>query len=91
MVAVYVNSVVGNLNLKKENTFAVQSVEINEEKKTGNEKKKTGNGETMSKINLNVPINSLGYGVVGYNVWKYLSQSMDVTLFPIGHGIFPPI
>ena len=44
----------------------------------------------MSKINLNVPINSLGYGVVGYNVWKYLSQSMDVTLFPIGHGIFPP-
>ena len=40
--------------------------------------------------NLNVPINSLGYGVVGYNVWKHLSQSIDVTLFPIGHVVAPP-
>lgn len=44
----------------------------------------------MKKINLNVPINSLGYGVVGYNVWKHLSQSMDVSLFPIGYTISPP-
>lgn len=46
------------------------------------------------KLNLNVPINSLGYGVVGYNVWKHLSQPrwlpMDVTLFPIGHVVAPP-
>lgn len=42
------------------------------------------------KLNLHAPINSLGYGVVGYNIWKRLSRLMDVTLFPIGHGIFPP-
>ena len=42
------------------------------------------------KLNLNVPINSLGYGVVGYNVWKQLTQSIDVTLFPIGHQVVPP-
>jgi glycosyltransferase involved in cell wall biosynthesis len=37
----------------------------------------------MKKLNLNVPINSLGYGVVGYNLWKELNQKCDVTLWPI--------
>lgn len=43
----------------------------------------------MNKLNLNVPINSLGYGVVGYNIWKGLSKSVDTTLFNIGN-ITPP-
>jgi len=37
----------------------------------------------LKKINLNVPINSLGYGVVGYNVWKHLREIADVTLWAI--------
>ena len=37
----------------------------------------------MKKINLNVPINSMGYGVVGYNVWKQLTEMSDVTLWAI--------
>lgn len=37
----------------------------------------------MKKINLNVPINSLGYGVVGYNVWKHLREISNVTLWAI--------
>ena len=46
----------------------------------------------MKKLNLNVPINSLGYGVVGYNVWKELNQICDVTLWPIPdpNRIAPP-
>lgn len=38
---------------------------------------------TLKKINLNAPINSLGYGVVGYNVWKQLREIADVTLWAI--------
>lgn len=42
------------------------------------------------KINLNSPINALGYGVVGYNVWKSLREVADVTIYPIGERIqFP--
>jgi glycosyltransferase involved in cell wall biosynthesis len=37
----------------------------------------------LKKINLNVPINSMGYGVVGYNVWKQLTEMSDVTLWAI--------
>lgn len=43
----------------------------------------------MNKLNLNIPINSLGYGVVGYNIWKSLSKSVDTALFNIGN-ITPP-
>ena len=42
-------------------------------------------------INLNTPINSLGYGIVGYNVWGQLSDKTDVALFPIGQSIEPPV
>ncbi len=47
----------------------------------------------MKKINLNVPINSLGYGVVGYNVWKRLNETYDVTLWPIpdSNHVIPPV
>lgn len=39
--------------------------------------------KNLNKINLFSPINSLGYGVVGYNVWKQLNKTHDVTLWPI--------
>ena len=42
-------------------------------------------------INLNTPINSFGYGVVGYNVWRQLSDKAKVALFPIGNRIEPPV
>ena len=50
----------------------------------------------MKKINLNVPINSLGYGVVVYNVWKQLNSlndKLDLTLWPIPdvQNIVPPV
>lgn len=36
-------------------------------------------------LNLQVPINNLGYGTVGLNIAKALyNRKMDVTLFPIG-------
>lgn len=35
-------------------------------------------------LNLNCPINSLSYGLVGYNILKEVSKKIDVTLFPIG-------
>ena len=39
----------------------------------------------MQQLNLMAPINTLGYGVVGTNLLKYLSQQLDVALFPIGN------
>ena len=39
----------------------------------------------MEKLNLMAPINTLGYGVVGTNLLKYLSKQMDIALFPIGN------
>lgn len=41
-------------------------------------------------INLQVPINSLGYGIVGYNIWKELRKLKDVTLWPIGGQVHLP-
>ena len=38
----------------------------------------------MKKLNLFAPINSLGYGVVGLNLLKVLSQKLDVALSLIG-------
>ena len=38
----------------------------------------------MNKLNLFTPVSSLGYGVVGSNLFKSLSNSMDVALFLIG-------
>lgn len=39
----------------------------------------------MKKLNLVCPINHLGYGVVGTNLLKALSQKLDIALFPIGN------
>ena len=36
------------------------------------------------KINLQAPINQLGYGVAGLNILKALQKKADVSLFPIG-------
>jgi len=36
-------------------------------------------------INIIAPVNSLGYGVVGINVVKYLSKIAKVSLWPIGN------
>jgi glycosyltransferase involved in cell wall biosynthesis len=46
----------------------------------------------MNKLNLNAPINSLGYGVVGYNIWKSLNScpDTDITLFPISNQVSTP-
>lgn len=38
----------------------------------------------MNPINLMAPVNSLGYGVVGLNAVKELSNKSEVSLFPIG-------
>jgi len=38
----------------------------------------------MKKMNLMTPINPLGYGVAGLNIFRELVKSVDVTLFPIG-------
>ena len=39
----------------------------------------------MHKLNLIAPINTLGYGVVGFNILKHSSSRFDVSLFPIGN------
>ncbi len=36
------------------------------------------------QINLMTPINQLGYGVAGLNIFKELRKQADVSLFPIG-------
>ena len=36
------------------------------------------------KINLQAPINQLGYGVAGLNILKSLQKKAEVSLFPIG-------
>ena len=36
------------------------------------------------KINLQAPINQLGYGVAGLNILKALQKKAEVSLFPIG-------
>ena len=36
------------------------------------------------KINLQAPINQLGYGVAGLNILKALQNKVEVSLFPIG-------
>ena len=38
----------------------------------------------MKTMNLMTPINPLGYGVAGLNIFKELVKNVDVTLFPIG-------
>ena len=45
----------------------------------------------MNKLNLYTPINSLGYGVVGFNVWRQLNRTSDVTLWPISNQVQPPV
>ena len=39
----------------------------------------------MSKLNMFAPINLLGYGVVGKNLFKALSKQIDIALFPVGN------
>lgn len=36
------------------------------------------------RINLQAPINQLGYGVAGLNILKALQDKAEVSLFPIG-------
>ena len=36
------------------------------------------------RINLQAPINQLGYGVAGLNILKALQSKVEVSLFPIG-------
>ena len=36
------------------------------------------------RINLQAPINQLGYGVAGLNILKALHDKAEVSLFPIG-------
>ena len=43
----------------------------------------------MEKLNLIAPINTLGYGVVGTNLLKYLSKQINIALFPIGNVDIP--
>ena len=38
----------------------------------------------MKNINLMAPINQLGYGIAGLNIYKELSKIANVSLFPIG-------
>ena len=38
----------------------------------------------MKTMNLMTPINPLGYGVAGLNIFKELVKNVHVTLFPIG-------
>ena len=39
----------------------------------------------MRKLNLSAPINTLGYGVVGLNIFKYaLLNNFHISLFPMG-------
>ena len=45
----------------------------------------------MKKINFFGPINSLGYGVASYNIWKNLSNISDICLFTIGNNISLPV
>lgn len=40
-----------------------------------------------NNISLYAPINHLGYGVVSFNVWKYLKEHLSLTLYPIGNRI----
>ena len=40
--------------------------------------------ESNMKINLQAPINQLGYGVAGLNILKALQKKAEVSLFPIG-------
>ena len=39
----------------------------------------------MTKLNLIAPINTLGYGIVVFNLLKSLSQQINIALFPIGN------
>lgn len=41
-------------------------------------------------INLNIPVNSLGYGVAAYNIWKELRKKTNITLWPVSGQITPP-
>lgn len=43
------------------------------------------------KLNLHIPINSLGYGVVGYNIWKNIRDKVDTTVWPIANNIELPV
>lgn len=38
----------------------------------------------ISKVNFIAPFNQLGYGVVGYNIWRELRKLYDLSVFPIG-------
>ena len=39
----------------------------------------------MNSLNLSCPINTLGYGISSYNIWKNLRSNLDISFFPIGN------
>jgi len=39
----------------------------------------------MDKLNLIAPINTLGYGVVGLNIFQHAVSHLNIALFPIGN------
>lgn len=45
----------------------------------------------MTAINFNSGINSLGYGIVGFNLYKELSAICDVTLWPMQDRVDWPV
>ena len=38
----------------------------------------------MNQLNMMCPINSTGYGITSFNIFKSLRDKTDITLFPIG-------
>jgi len=44
----------------------------------------------MIEANLSVAINSLGYGVCGFNIWREMNRQADVTLWPMQDQVNPP-
>jgi len=39
---------------------------------------------SISQISVVCPINSLGYGISSYNIWKNLREYHNISLFPLG-------
>jgi len=38
----------------------------------------------MNKLSLSCAINTVGYGISGYNLWKALRKNNNISLFPVG-------
>jgi len=40
---------------------------------------------TKNKLNIYGPINTMGYGISSYNIWKNLREKLHICLFPIAN------